>query len=328
VSKGKPAFVPKKSERRFVEALMKNILDGAMIPKLQIERTIGPILSFFLEGVLSKNLNASVVMLSPEFPIRRSRLLDSDKNYSTNIDWLMMDSDKKELLLVELKTSDTSLNKDQIEVYKKFQELIAEKRSASFLVDELERIGSASQEHGKYKNIMLMIADALGVDGEIKGFEDLLRKELSQCKKAKIIYLAPKVSKPKDWVDSNDMRWFSFEDLPHEIDHSYAENWKDIRDSLQMLDFHSKKVRNGEERRNYSFRLPLKDMLERCRKEGNKIKIGLIEWERKMPLMTADELKSRFYKGDYVDYGIGVKMEKNWIPGDKFLEYSLRILTQ
>ncbi|MDO4794480.1 MAG: hypothetical protein Q4A28_00865 [Brachymonas sp.] len=310
MNKRKSDFVPKKSEKRFVEALMKNILDGAMIPKLQIERTIGPILSFFLEGVLSKKLDASVVMLSPEFPIRKNRLLDSDKNYSTNIDWLMMDSDKKELLLVELKTSDTSLNKEQMEVYKKLQELIAEKRSSSFLVDELGKIASASQEHGKYKNIMLMIADALGIDGEAEGFEDLLRKELSQYKKAKLIYLAPKVSKPKDWVDSNDVRWFSFEDLPHEIDHAYADNWRDIRDSLQMLDFHSKKVRNGEEKRNYSFRLPLKDMLERCRTEGNKIKIGLIDWENKMKLMTADDLKSRPYKGDYVDYGIGVKVEK------------------
>lgn len=190
------------------------------------------------------------------------------------------------------------------------------------------RIASASQEYGKYKNILLMIADALEVDGNAEGFEGLLRKELSQYKKARIIYLAPKVSKPKDWVDGDDMRWFSFEDLPHEIDHSYAENWKDIRASLQMLDFHSKKVRNGEEKRNYSFRLPLKDMLERCRTEGGKIKIGLIDWEKKMLSMTADELKDRFYKGDYVDHGIGVKVERNWVPGDKFLEHALIILTK
>ena len=189
MSKGKSAVLPKKSEKRFVEALMKNILDGVMIPKLQIERTIGPILGFFLEGILSKNLDVSVVMLSPEFPIRIHRLLDSDKNYSTNIDWLMMDVDKKELLLVELKTSDTSLNKDQIEVYKNLQKLIAKEKSSSFLVNELERIASASQEHGKYKNILLMIADALEVDGNVEVFKDLLRKELSQYKKARIIYL-------------------------------------------------------------------------------------------------------------------------------------------
>lgn len=67
----KSAFVPKKSEKRFVEALMKGVLDGAMVPKLQVERALAPIMGFFIEVVLSEKLDSDILMLSPEFPLKK-----------------------------------------------------------------------------------------------------------------------------------------------------------------------------------------------------------------------------------------------------------------
>ena len=37
----------------FFEALMDHIMEGVMIPKVQIERAVGPILSMFLADVLT-----------------------------------------------------------------------------------------------------------------------------------------------------------------------------------------------------------------------------------------------------------------------------------
>lgn len=135
MSKGKPAFVPKKSERRFVEALMKNILDGAMVPKLQVERALAPVIGFFIESILTEILGTDVVMLSPEFPLKKY----DKNNHSENIDWMMLDTGNKELLLVEFKSNDTSFNESQMESYKKFQKMVFERGSSSFLIDDIEK---------------------------------------------------------------------------------------------------------------------------------------------------------------------------------------------
>jgi len=74
----------------FVEALMESIIETAMIPKVQIERAVGPILSMFLEDVLTETLrddpvlSGRLVMICPEFPLKKI-----GNNQSTNIDWLM-----------------------------------------------------------------------------------------------------------------------------------------------------------------------------------------------------------------------------------------------
>ena len=60
-----------------------------MIPKVQIESAIGPIIGFFLAEALSKALGQEIVTLCPEFPIRRALVEVSNGgiNQSTNIDW-------------------------------------------------------------------------------------------------------------------------------------------------------------------------------------------------------------------------------------------------
>lgn len=318
--------VTNQTDTTFFNALMAHLMQGAMIPKVQVERSVGPIIGFFLAEALSSALNEEIVMLCPEFPIRKFRLGESENNQSTNIDWLMFSRDKQELLLIELKTTDTSFRSEQSEIYNNLQQTIIGKNSASFLIEELDAIASTSQETGKYKNVSMMLAQALGIPGAD------LPKKLGQCKRARIIYIAPKISKPSTWPESNElMTWLSFGDLPEIIEHNYANHWPSVRNSLITLDTLSRRARNGEtlcsdSGKNYRFLLSLEELLARCRTDGSGIVVGLINWRSSLPAMSAAQLRAKTYKCDLANDGIGKKLERNWISGDKFLEQVLKLL--
>lgn len=320
-----PSIEP--TESAFFTALMSHLMQGSMIPKVQVERSIGPIIGFFLAEALSSALNEEIVMLCPEFPIRKMRLGESDNNQSTNIDWLMFSCDRQELLLVELKTTDTSFRSEQSNIYKDLQKTIGERKSAAFLIDELRAIASASQETGKYKNVITLLAQALSVS------ETNLPQTLSKCQNTRLIYIAPKISKPSTWPDNDDsLVWFSFGDLPESIEqHEYATHWPAVRNSLISLDTLSRRMRNGEVSRlnpgkNYRFLLTLDELLERCRTERGAIVVGLMNWRSELPQMTADQLRAKNYKCDFATDGVGKKLERNWIPGDQFLEQVAKLL--
>jgi hypothetical protein len=140
----------------FVEALMDHIMEGAMIPKVQIERAVGPILSMFLADVLAETLrddpalSGPLAMICPEFPLKKA-----DVNQSTNFDWLMYNTERRQLLFVELKTSDTSFKADQSASYLANQEAVQNK-GGSFLIDDLKKVVGASQESGKYPAVSMM----------------------------------------------------------------------------------------------------------------------------------------------------------------------------
>ena len=256
------------TETEFFETLMAQLMQGSMIPKVQVERSIGPILGFFLAEALSAALDEDLVSLCPEFPIRKMRLDESGNNQSTNIDWLMFSRSKNDLLLVELKTTDTSFREEQSDIYRRLQDTIAERNSAAFLIEELQSIASASQETGKYKTVTAMLEQALRVP------EGGLPQALGEVRNARIIYIAPEVSKPSAWLDKDPaMLWFSFGDLPESIEHRFANHWPAVRQSLVSLDTLSRRIRNGavqrvDQGKNYRFLLSLDDLLEQCRNRG------------------------------------------------------------
>lgn len=304
---------------RFFEDLMAYIMQGTMIPKVQIERNIGPIIGFFLAEALSKRFEENIISLCPEFPIRKSRLDVPGNNQSTNIDWLMYSSDKKEIILLELKTADTSYKNEQVDIYRALQQCIGARQSASFLLDELEAISQASNEGGKYRNIQSTMCDAFGDNAAA------LQQELVNCKKARLIYLAPRVSRPDNWTNADDTVWLTFADLPETLDeHIYSEQWPILRKHLVKLDDSTRRLRNGEDSienafKNFKGVLRLEQLLELCRTSDEPIVIGLINWREKVSQMTFDELNSRSYKWDFAQEGTGKKVARNWITGDDFL---------
>lgn len=73
----------------FVRRLMNEVLRLHRIPKVQVERIVGPILGLFLPQVLGALIEAmpdreGFAVVSPEFPLKRPH-----SNQSTNIDWLL-----------------------------------------------------------------------------------------------------------------------------------------------------------------------------------------------------------------------------------------------
>lgn len=154
--------------------------------------------------------------------------------------------------------------------------MIFEKGSSSFLIDDIEKICDKSVERGKYANTLLRAGRAFGIDDRLEGFSDLIKDELAQYKRTKIIYLTPKLIRPKDWVDGEDVCWISFDDLPIKIYHEYDDYWEIIRSSIKILDFHSRDIRNGDDKRNYVLKLSLRDTLDLCLKEGKKFKLVLL----------------------------------------------------
>ena len=110
-----------------------------MIPKVQTEREVGPILDMFLEGLLTEafrddpQLSGPITTISREFPFKKPGI-----RQSTNIDWLMRNAEREQLIFVELKTADTSFDGEQSEIYRAKQEVIRT-RGASFLVEDLRR---------------------------------------------------------------------------------------------------------------------------------------------------------------------------------------------
>lgn len=315
------------NEAAFFKALMSHIMAGSMIPKVQVERSVGPIIGFFLAEALSARFSRNIVMLCPEFPIRKARSNDSANNQSTNIDWLMFNQDDQELVLVELKTTDTSFRQGQSDIYTELQKTIAQQKSAAFLIEELQAIAAASQETGKYENVMAVLAQKLDVS------EADLPRRLADVGHAKIIYLAPEVSKPATWPENNDsLAWLSFGDLPADIEHSYAAHWPAVRSSVVMLDTLSRRMRNGEAERsltgkNYRFLLTLDELLTRCRTDGASILIGLMDWRSTLPVMSAEQLREKTYKCDIATNGLGKKIPKNWIGGDQFLAQVIKVLS-
>jgi hypothetical protein len=225
----------------FFNSLMKNIMTGTMIPKVQIERAVGPLIGFFLADVLSPLQGQHIVMLCPEFPIKKMPLTrvtrDGEKTsrQSTNIDWLMFNVDRKELVLVELKTTDTTFKPSQAAIYEDLLASIKDRQSAKFLYEDIEEIRDASTEKGKYRYVLSMLEKLM--PGGLP--------QLAACVNAQVIYLAPKASQPDNWADKYPgWAWLSFSDLPATITHQYAEQWRILRQSLLPLDALSRGVRN------------------------------------------------------------------------------------
>jgi len=117
-------------------------------------------------------------MICQEFPLKKA-----ENNQSTNIDWLMYNTQRKQLLFVELKTSDTSINSSQNEIYQSVTNDIQNK-SGAFLISDLEILRVASRESGKYQFIL---------EKKVSRF----KQEISICRSAKIIYIDTNVLKTK-----------------------------------------------------------------------------------------------------------------------------------
>jgi len=301
----------------FIESLLDHIMEATMIPKAQVERAVGPILSMFLAEVLTEtladdpNLSGSIAMICPEFPLKKAH-----NRQSTNIDWLMLNKNRGMLLFVELKTSDTSVNANQHAIYhERIRQVKA--KGGEFLLRDLEALRDASNESGKYQYLL---------EERIAPYRD----QIADSRAASLFYLVPKSAQHR--VLGHADRVLTFSELTGTIPGDYASEWAVIHDRLSQLDQISRPSRNRQyqqvkpaqegitepRRINYQDKLPFHDIVDLCKARGDAIVVGFSGGRTALENSSLAYLEQRVYKWDEVNKGSGVKSSRNWIPGKTF----------
>jgi hypothetical protein len=288
------------AEIAFVEALMRHIMDQVKIPKVQVERAVGPILGMFIDRVLSKYLGNDLKMVCAEFPLLKQ---DPGTYQSTNIDWLLYNTTNEELVFLELKTAG-AIKKEQADIYLSVVQRIA----TVDLVGNVGLILENSREKRKYEQVLACVAP-----------------EVRNCKRAKLIYLVPKWT-AGDWrtLLNGKATVLSFEDLP-EIDTEFSQLWSIIRRYLVQLDRcpqgSDSSERESNRHRNFEDACSFEEVMCKCQEAPEAIRVGFDGGIRKLATTSLGELKTRrSFKWDYAENGTGVKDDRNWISGQTFLE--------
>lgn len=295
----------------FIDTLMMHIMESRLIPKVQVERAVGPILSLFMADVLTATfvqdpyLSCKIEMICPEFPFKKP-----DNNQSTNIDWLMVNQDRKQLLFVELKTSDTSVNTHQTAIYRATQTAIRNK-GGNILIQDLETIRDASSEYGKYQYIL---------ENKVRPHRHII----DNCRDARIIYLVPqsttsKISPHADFV-------LTFSRLSPTHAGPYLKEWHIIHGYLGSLDSSSRQSRNrpfsnqleGPATINFADRCSFDEIMTLCEEYGNQILVGFIGGGKQLTARDLVFLRTRQFKWDKAIGGSGKKDNRNWIRGQTF----------
>ena len=299
------------NEGNFIEALMRHILDHAKTPKVQVERVIGPILGMFIAEVLSASLDDCLELISPEFPLRKTL----STYQSTNIDWLLYSTKHDQLVFLELKTTDTTFDREQAEIYFAVIRKIKEVGS-SFLVSDVKKIGSVSEERGKYEEVLSRIAR---------------NERYAKCRNARLVYLAPKMmGDATREILKNEVEWLSFQDLPGQISSRFAREWGVIRKHLVELDSITRRSRNGLQdnyrQQNFAGVCRFEEVISLCWEHQDTIVVGFEGGTSKLDAANLAELKGRsHYKWDYAEKGTGFKDPRNWISGGRFLEIAEKV---
>ena len=248
----------------FTETLITSIVKNRDMPKVQVEREIGPILEIFLEAAVNKlaadglknhlileddgdgkEQSVSVFdrgeywLVAGEFPLKTS----SDNDQSVTIDYLMVHeakgSDDKTLYFVELKTDSSSFKPPQYKNYSSvIEEIQKEGNSAEFLAAFLDDLVKKNSKYKKYAN------EIFGDDQGMKG--RLPRKFWNEIRRAKLVYLAParlfrenKRRGKEAMIALNKTPRVTFADLydkENPITHSLTYDWQVITRAMLVLD--------------------------------------------------------------------------------------------
>jgi len=128
----------------YLEVLFRSLANDKALPKFQFERRIDAILRVFLPELLSKRFGGEVVVVVPEFPLKKA-----DSNQSTNVDYLMFRKapvpSEERWLFLELKTDSGSIRPEQLATYR-----AAMAKGMRRLVAEIQPIADASVARRKY----------------------------------------------------------------------------------------------------------------------------------------------------------------------------------
>ena len=298
-------------QQSFFEDFLNMIIEQRMMPYVQIERTIENLLTLFISEVITlalqddSELSGEIVLISEEFPLK-----NKGDDGSSHIDWLMYNKTRKQLLLVELKTSELP-NDDggQNEKY----------------INRKERIFHNSGRH--------LVTELRGISGpQYRFIEDVkvspYINEIIMCEDAKIIYLVPEMTRDTVQHNFHPDKILSFQDLPEQIQGPYASEWILLRKYLQMLDYEPEgleKYKTVEERNRGGKKTDFFGIIDKCKKDGNTIVVGFEGGEDKMRKRNISYL---IYERKYQWKDAKIRHGSNWFPGNEFLEMVKKVIQQ
>lgn len=204
-------------ENSFLSDYFSKLEEYNSIPKLQIERAISPLLSVFIEELIKEflknkpELSGEIELILPEFPLKK------ENNQSTNIDWLLVNKEKQILFFIELKTANTSFNLEQFDNYRLIQKYI-QRFGAKFLYDEIKLIRNNSNEKNKYDFVLQRLST--------------FTESFKNIKRSEIIYIVPTAIKHQ----IRDVAVLSFSELPEYLNHTYQNEWQQLRKFFLSID--------------------------------------------------------------------------------------------
>jgi hypothetical protein len=206
----------------FLKSLLNQIVEDCSVPKLQVERIVGAILSIFIEEIFNEHFKNDVLEGGPIQLVTKELPLKKEKNdQSENCDFFL--ANRKYVYLTELKTSIGSFNYKQFELYKNVKKRIQSVGSA-FILEEINKI---AKKNKRYQLVINKIKD-----NTYPGFDSI--------NKCKIIYIGP--SKLKNKLDMRECDFLSLIDISsiaigNDSSAIYKENcWKEISNNLKQID--------------------------------------------------------------------------------------------
>lgn len=244
---------------RFARLLMAEIGRLQQLPKVQVERIVGPILGLFLPAAIAPCLaplgaSDGYEVVAPEFPLRVV-----DGNQSTNVDWLLVHRELQLVVLMELKTDRGSMRPEQGATYDAIRERVAH-AGAGFLFDDLQTIRDASARTSKYDALIRQVGQ----------FESALRS----ARRAVTLWLVP------DGLDvhaSPQSLCANFRHLAAEVPGELAPEWAVVREGLIALEHASRAERpvTGVRRDDVEIGQFILENLHRGRESGVPVKFWL-----------------------------------------------------
>jgi hypothetical protein len=132
----------------FINQLFDRLDQWKEFPTYQLERRVDIFFAMYLPFILKKDLNFVTDKILPEFPVRYGDVHPEreELNKSYRIDYVAVDHTQRKVLLIELKTDQKSLRKEQIE-YLEF----AHKSGIEKLMLGFKQIKKYSNATKKYK---------------------------------------------------------------------------------------------------------------------------------------------------------------------------------
>lgn len=159
-----------------------------LLPAYQLERRADIFFAIYLPQILKEELeNQQILKIIPEFPIRIGTIYPNiPVNKSFKIDYMVITNRK--VLLVELKTENTSRRMKQDEYLEKAKEVNINK-----LIEGLIEIYKATSSKIKYNRLMKELEEIEWVKKQNGKW-----KNTSQDKKLEIIYIQPEYNNKID----------------------------------------------------------------------------------------------------------------------------------